>query len=831
MSNTTHPIIEALPPLFGSIPPDLRALPNWVVFRIEDVIDKETGRPKIDEETGQTTKTKVPYRTSGSKAASVRPEEWTTFDQAVKASPRFDGIGFMFGDSGFAGIDIDHCVGADGLIENWARVVIDSFASYSEISISGTGVHIIVRGQVEGGRKYGNFEAYSHARYFTMSGRCVPGTPPTIEARQDELTAFVERVFPKRMKAGEGPKRTASLPTNLSDAELLGKAHAAKNGDAFSRLWNGGTGDHGGDHSRADMALACHLAFWWGGDAGAMDRMFRQSGLMRDKWDRQDYQEQTVSKALAVTIEHYTPRGAAIIQNGLRAASAANHRNGSRNGSHPEGGAGEAAGQDPARPAQDQAAQDQAAQALALTDIGNGQRLAARHGGDLRFCHAWEKWLIWDGQRWQKDDTGEIDRRAKETAQHIYQEAADCPDTARQTELAKHALRSQSHARLQSMIALANSEPGIPARAAEWDKQPWLLAAGNGTVDLKMGCLQDSRRADMGTKRAGTHYDPEATAPRWEAFLATVLPDVETRAFFQRAAGYALTGDVSEQCLFFLYGSGSNGKSTALRALMDTLGDYALQAAPDLLIAREGAAGGPNNDVAELQGTRLVVTIEVEDGKRMAEGLVKQITGGDIIKARFMRQDFFQFEPTHKIFLAANHKPAIRGQDVAIWRRIKMVPFDVQIADADKDPHLADKLRAEMPGILAWAVRGCLDWQRQGLAAPSAVLEATAAYQAGEDVLGDFLGECCLLRPALRVTAAALYTAYVKWAEENSERSLSKKNFGGRLQEGRRIFPAINIGPKHARGWEGIGLVDTLSTAIYDSVEDEKIDKIDKSDP
>ena len=215
----------------------------------------------------------------------------------------------------------------------------------------------------------------------------------------------------------------------------------------------------------------------------------------------------------------------------------------------------------------------------------------------------------------------------------------------------------------------------------------------------------------------------------------------------------------------------------------------------------------------------------------MAEGLVKQITGGDRIKARFMRQDFFEFEPTHKIFLAANHKPAIRGQDVAIWRRIRMVPFDVQIADADKDPHLADKLRAEMPGILAWAVRGCLDWQRQGLAAPAAVLEATAAYQAGEDVLGDFLGECCLLRPALRVTAAALYTAYVKWAEENSERGLSKKNFGARLQEGRRIFPASSIGPKKARGWEGIGLLDTLSAAIYDDVEGTKGDKTDKSGP
>lgn len=464
---------------------------------------------------------------------------------------------------------------------------------------------------------------------------------------------------------------------------------------------------------------------------------------------------------------------------------------------------------------------------LRLTDVGNGERLAARHGPQLRFCESWDTWLIWDGRRWRKDDTREIDRRAKDAAQHIFQEAADCPDTARQTELAKHALRSQSHARLQSMIALARSEPGIPARPAEWDKSLMLLACENGTVNLATGALGPSDPADMGTKCAGTAYDAAAAAPRWETFLETVLPDPEARAFFQRTIGYSLTGDVSEQCLFFLYGSGSNGKSTALGAIMDTLGDYALQAAPDLLIARDGNAGGPNNDVAELQGTRLVATIEVEDGKRMAEGLVKQITGGDRIKARFMRQDYFEFKPTHKIFLAANHKPAIKGQDFAIWRRIKVIPFTVQIAEADKDPHLPEKLQAEMPGILAWAVRGCLEWKRmKSLAEPAAVKEATAAYQAGEDVIGDFLGECCLLRPALRVTAAALYTAYVKWAEENSERSLSKKNFGARLQEGRRIFSAVGIGEKKARGWEGIGLIDTESAAIFDGV-----DKSDKSDP
>lgn len=814
-----------LPPCVEGIPAELKALDQWVCWKLET----RAGDPKP---------TKIPYDPrTGDKAKAGHPETWASFNDALatyEASQSwtrpYSGIGFQLHDTDtfFAG-DLDGCIDAEaGEVAGWASTIIEQVSTYTEYSPSGVGLRFFGIGVLppEGNRK-GPVEMYDRLRYVTVTGRRFGEAPGEIRDCAEVLPTLHARLFPPKPAAVPRPP-SAAVTLSLSDHDVLALASKASNGAKFDALWRGDVSGYDGE-SEADMALCSILGFYCQGDEGRVERLFSQSHLgQREKWGREDYRRRTIGAALAGKSEFYSPPGAAIIQRGQKAGAAAKDGT-AKNGDRPPGdGSQESDGRQA-----DGGAKKPSTQDFALTDIGNGQRLAARHGADLRFCHAWEKWLIWDGQRWQKDDTGEIDRRAKETAQHIYQEAASCLDTARQTDLAKHALRSQSHARVQSMIALANSEPGIPARAAEWDQYPWLLACDNGTVNLKTGRLQDSRREDMGTKRAGTHYDPAAAAPRWEAFLETVLPDAETRAFFQRAAGYTLTGDVSEQCLFFLYGSGSNGKSTALRALMDTLGsgEYALQAAPDLLIAREGGAGGPNNDVAELQGTRLVATIEVEDGKRMAEGLVKQITGGDLIKARFMRQDFFQFVPTHKIFLAANHKPAIRGQDVAIWRRIKMVPFDVQIADADKDPHLADKLRAERPGILAWAVRGCLAWQKQGLAAPAAVVEATAAYQAGEDVLGDFLGECCLLRPSLRVTAAALYTAYVKWAEDNSERSLSKKNFGARLQEGRRIFPGTGIGPKSARGWEGIGLVDTLSAAIYDAVETEAIDKTDKSDP
>lgn len=445
------------------------------------------------------------------------------------------------------------------------------------------------------------------------------------------------------------------------------------------------------------------------------------------------------------------------------------------------------------------------------TDTGNGKRLAKRHGRDLRFCAEWGRWLVWNGRIFEPDPAALLVMvRAKETALSIYGEAAnengaDDVAQARRKELSIHARRTEAADRLNAMITLARSEPGVPVRVKELDANRWLLCCDNGTIDLQTGTLRAHLQADLITKKAGCAFLPDAPAPRWEAFLQTVLPDADVRAFFQRAVGYALTGDVSEQCLFFLYGSGSNGKSTALRALLDAMGDYALQAAPDLLISKEKSGSGPNNDVADLQGARLVATVEVEDGQRMAEGLVKQITGGDKIKARFMRQDYFEFEPSHKIFLAANHQPTIRGQDYAIWRRIKVLPFTVQIADDAKDPTLPDKLREELPGILAWAVRGCLEWRKSGLCAPKAVNDATEAYRGDMDVLRNFIEDCCVLRPSLTVTAAALSKAYSDWCEANGEKPLGPKNFNARLKEHKNL-KNDRVPPSWGRGWVGIAL-------------------------
>lgn len=343
----------------------------------------------------------------------------------------------------------------------------------------------------------------------------------------------------------------------------------------------------------------------------------------------------------------------------------------------------------------------------------------------------------------------------------------------------KWCLTSESAPRHNAMIELARCEPGVPVLPQDLDRDPWLLNVENGTIDLKTGALREHRQADMMTKLAPVRYDGAATCPRWLKFLSRIMDDNhDLITYLQRVIGYCLTGEVSEQCLWFFYGTGANGKSTFLGAILAMLGDYAMQAVSELLMVKSHEAHPTER--ADLFGKRFVATIETEEGKRMAEALMKQMTGGDKVRARKMRQDFFEFTPTHKIVLAANHKPIIRGTDYAVWRRIKLVPFTVTIPDEEKDKDLPEKLRAESSGILAWAVAGCLDWQRHGMAEPDEVRQATSEYQGEQDTVEAFLQECCVRYREAKVQSAALLAAYHEWS---GDKLMSAPAFRKRLQE------------------------------------------------
>ena len=450
-----------------------------------------------------------------------------------------------------------------------------------------------------------------------------------------------------------------------------------------------------------------------------------------------------------------------------------------------------------------------------LTDLGNSERFVAQHGKNVRYCYLWAKWVVWTGGRWERDDAGRVHRLAKMTVRSMYREASDAEDEERRKALAKHASRSEGADKIKAMLELARSE--VPVAPDELDSDPWLLNASNGTVDLRTGDLREHRREDLITRLAPVEYGPD-DAPTWEAFLERVLPGEELRAFVQRAAGYSATGDTSEQVMLINHGAGNNGKSTFQEALAAALGDYAMRAPTEMLMAKR--AGGVPNDVARLKGARFVAASETEEGRRLAESLVKDLTGQDTISARFMRAEWFDFTPTHKLWLSTNHKPEIRGTDNAIWRRIRLVPWDVAIPPAERDRKLAEKLRGELPGVLAWIVRGCIEWRREGLQAPAEVRKATAGYRSEMDVLGDFLADRCFRSEGLQVGKDELYKAYQMWSEDAGERMETKRKFGMLLKE-RGIEDGRNS-ERTKRIWKGIGLT-TLKRSVHFGHDDEDV--------
>lgn len=438
-----------------------------------------------------------------------------------------------------------------------------------------------------------------------------------------------------------------------------------------------------------------------------------------------------------------------------------------------------------------------------FTDLTNGELFAHEYKDKVRYCMAWKKWLIWDGNTWRPDDCGEIFALSKDFIRGLYLRVARTKDHERATELAKHLIKSESLRRRQALIESASLERSVRITPLDVDRENFLLNVRNGTINLTDGKLYEPAQAAYITKCAAVNYKRRSPCDTWNLFLMRIMDgNTQLLRFLQKAVGWAITGDMSEQVMFILYGSGANGKSTFLNTLMEIMGDYAMSTPTATFMNKHGE--GISNDIARLRGTRFVTTVEAEEGKRMSEPLIKQITGQDVMTARFLYGEYFDFLPTFKIFMATNHKPVIKGNDHGIWRRIKLVPFTVTIPYEERDPNLMQKLRAEREGILNWMVDGCLLWQKERLGEPEAIRIATGEYQEEMDEIGMFIQECCILDTTghLRVVSSVLYKGYLDWCERNSERSYGQRMFGIHLQ---------NMGVKKdrtrtARYWVGIGM-------------------------
>jgi putative DNA primase/helicase len=403
------------------------------------------------------------------------------------------------------------------------------------------------------------------------------------------------------------------------------------------------------------------------------------------------------------------------------------------------------------------------------TDLANSRRFIDAFGDRLRYCHQWKKWLVFDGVRWKPDGDGAVMRLGKSIADAIWKEArlTDNRDALR------HAARTASDSGVRALIAMAESE--CPVSADELDANTFLLNCPNCTIDLRTGTCRPHRREDLLTKLCPTEFDPSAVAPTWERFQREVAnDDASLVAFKQRLYGYAATGDVREHALPIFHGSGSNGKSTELETVVAVFGDdYAGAAPKDLLMAKKGDSHP--TEIADLHGKRLVVSQETEANRYLAESLVKQLTGGDTLKARRMREDFWSFRPSHKLILCTNHKPKVRGTDHAIWRRLKLIPFAVRFDGARKDKTMKDRLLAERAGILAWIVRGAVEWYRGGLMEPDSVLAATAEYRTDSDIIGRFIIDCCIRSEMYRVRFSLFFELLERWCADSGNTPPSKR--------------------------------------------------------
>lgn len=765
--------------MYKNIPTELQSLKQWVCWK---AIPDEARPGKIK---------KIPINAStGGQAMSNNPSTWCSFEVAVSASGRFDGIGFMF-DNQIFGVDLDGCEAAiedyqHGIDDNIVGEFIHTLQSYSEYSVSGKGIHILCRGALPpGGRRKKNVEMYDSQRFFIMTGnRCAE-----YKGLRD-CTDTIKPLHEKYIGGGLAPTTGIKpvLPMNLSDAEIIRMAEQSKQGQMFSDLWSGNWQPYHTSQSEADMSLCNILAFWAGRDTQVMDNLFRQSGLMRPKWDRKQsgstYGQLTITKAARDCVQVYTPRPEFQVHIGTAAP--------------------------------DEQQPPEIIQRYTFDDTGNAQRYLARFGESVRYNYTSKKWMFFDGRRWAIDDGGEAKRMVDEVieeARHgldAYIEtlsAEEDIDDARKAYL-KH-IKSMRSSR-SKVAMLTEAQHPVEVHNYDFDRNAHLISTLNGTIDLTTGELHPHNRDDMISKLAACEYTDKCDTPRWTAFLNEIFDgDAELIRFIQKAVGYSLTGSTEEHCAFFCYGTGRNGKSTLVDIITDIMGDYAVNIQPETIMIKQ-AQSGPTSDVARLKGARFVTTVEPNEGARLNEGMLKQLTGGDKVTAAKKYEDEFEFHPEFKLWMATNHKPTIRGTDLGIWSRIRLIPFKIQIPDDRIDRQLKFKLREEMPGILAWAVEGCLLWRREGLKQPQSVLDANREYKGEMDVLAAFIDACCT--EGGETDAGELFRAYIEWAKESNEYEMSSTKFGremGKKYEKRRsgsayIYAGVKLAAteQHGKGFK-----------------------------
>lgn len=738
---------------YSAIPQELKGYKNWVCWQAYPDPKSHSGISKKP----------INPRTGGF-AMPNNSDTWSDFETAVRESAKYSGIGFMFSNSPFFGVDLDDMPNdiqdyQNGGTDNIISEFVNTLQSYTEFSQSKTGVHIICKGTLPEGRRKakndsGGFEMYENGRFFVVTGNYC-----SEYGYINDCTESVKPLHSKYLgKTAEPKPNRQNITVNLNSVDdIVRAACSAKNGSLFKALYSGDFSAYS-SQSEADMAFCNMLAFWCGCDAEKMDAIFRQSGLMRDKWDRKQsgttYGVITLQKAISGCSQTYNPKK----QNDYSISI----------------GNGKVI----------QTVDEEKMRAYTFDDMGNAERFVDLFGENVRYCYTEKKWYFYNSMRWSVDNLGVILRMADKCVEAMKAEAklylqADEEsggDMAKAFE--KHMKSSRSNKSKKAM--LSEVEHHIPILPIQMDRYKMALNTPSGIINLKNGDVKAHNPEYYFTKITSVDCAEAADCPRWLAFLDDIFAgDKDLIRYIQKAVGYSLTGSTAEQCAFFLYGTGRNGKSTFIDVIRDVFGDYAANIQPETIMVKSSQSNAINSDIARLKGARLVTSVEPNEGVRLNEGLLKQLTGDDTVTARKLYSEEFEFKPEFKLWMATNHKPIIRGTDTGIWRRIHMIPFNVQISEDKVDKNLTHKLKAEMTGIFKWCIDGCLMWQREGLQMPAAVLKSVREYRREMDVISAFIEDKCTLEGT--VQASMLYAAYASWADSNNEYCMSNTKFSTEL--------------------------------------------------
>lgn len=435
------------------------------------------------------------------------------------------------------------------------------------------------------------------------------------------------------------------------------------------------------------------------------------------------------------------------------------------------------------------------------TELANALRFVQQGKEDLRWCPEERTWYAWDGQRWRANSEDRALLCAEQVATRLWEEARQHSTQGMELshirQLFRFAQQTSQKRHLDHMLELAQGK--LSYQRCQYDLNPWLFNVVNGTLNLKTGELQPHRREDLLTQLSPVEYDEQAECPTWRRFLVRIFnKDQRTISYLARLIGYSLTGVIAEHILIFLHGAGSNGKSTIIEVILHLLGEYGMKAPPELLLTRRQEAHATER--ADLVGKRFAACMETGIGRYFNEPLVKELTGGDSIRARKLYRDSFEFRPTHHLWLVSNHKPLVQGMDHGIWRRIKLIPFKVNIPEAQQDLRLMAKLCKELPGILNWVLHGCLEWQKKGLQEPTNIKQAIESYRSESDPIHEFVQEHCIVAPRKWIYCASLYDKYRKATSKILDRRLFDEHL-------LTLLPTLKKGrTKGKQYWSGISL-------------------------